>query len=135
MGNVNALRAMRLALTATDTMVGLPDCLHSAVVTYQVAPLEPLEMLLLATLGDITGIHRVIVMAENGRNVNAIRTWHAISTACARNGRVVLHQVRHLLKKCNLLLGKRLEVAESLHVLYKRIHRRHAAQNRKHTWV
>ena len=57
---------MRLALTATDTMVGLTDCLHRAVITYQISPLEPLEMLLLATLGDITGIHRIIVM-EIGR--------------------------------------------------------------------
>lgn len=94
MGNVNALRAMRLTLTAADTMVGLADGFHRAVVTYQVAPLEPLEMLLLAALRYIARIHRVIVMTENRRNVNAIRTWHTIRTAGARNSRVVLHQVR-----------------------------------------
>ena len=92
-------------------------------------------MLLLATLGDITGIHRIIVMAENRRNVNAIRTWHTISTVSARDSRVVLHQIRHFLKKRNLLLGKRLEMTEGLHILDERIHRRHAAQNRKHTRV
>ena len=53
MGNVNALRAMRLTLTAAYTMVGLADGFHRTVVTYQVAPLEPLEMLLLAALRDI----------------------------------------------------------------------------------
>ena len=52
--DVNTLRTMRLALTAAYAVVSLAHRLHSTVVTYQETPLEPLEMLLLATLCNIT---------------------------------------------------------------------------------
>lgn len=127
--NIYALRTVRFALTTTYTMVGLADSRDSAVVAYEVSALQALEILLLVTLGDIPRIYGIIVVAENRRDVDTVRAWHTISTGRARNGRVVLHKIRHLLKERNLLFGKRLEMAESLHVLYQRIHRRHTAQH------
>ena len=89
--NIDALRTVRFALTTTYTMVGLTDSRDSAVVAYEVPALQALEILLLVTLGDITRIHCIVVVAENRRDVDTVRTWHTISTASARNSRVVLH--------------------------------------------
>ena len=90
---------MRLALTAAYAVVSLAHRLHSTVVTYQETPLESLEMLLLATLRDITRIDTVIVMPEDSRDVDTIWTWHAVCAARTWNSRVVLHEIRHLLQE------------------------------------
>lgn len=133
--NIYALRTVRFALTTTYTMVGLADSRDSAVVAYEIPALQALEILLLVTLGDIPRIYGIIIMAENCRDVDTVRAWHTISTGRARNGRVVFHKIRHLLEERNLLFGKRLEMAESLHVLYQRIHRRHTAQHSENARV
>ena len=129
--NIYALWTLGTALAAAYTMIRLADGLHGPVVADKITPLEPLEMILFATLGDFTGIHMVIVMPENRRDVDAVRTRHAIAAGGTRHGRVVLHEVRHLHQERFLLVIKRLEMRKRLHMLDQRVHGRHPAQHRE----
>ena len=68
--NIYALWTLGTALAAAYTMIRLADGLHGPVVADKITPLQPLEMILFATLGDFTGIHMVSVMPENRRDVS-----------------------------------------------------------------
>ena len=108
--NADVLRTVGLALAALDAVIGLTEAWHY--------PIERDEILaaMLALLG-ITHSHgqRALVLAlvvvyKDGRDINAVRTRHAVFTVVARNILKAYNLLGYLfVEVAHLLVGKRLE--------------------------
>ena len=84
-GNVYALRAMLVALLAADAMVCLAQFWHAAVIAYEIgAPVLNVFRVVCAPVGHVAVVYALVEMAENGRNVDAVWTRHAIVALIAR---------------------------------------------------
>ena len=83
--NLNALRAMRLALATLYTMVGLTVARHDAVERNEVLTAMLAVLCLTNAHRQRTFVLTLIVMHKDGGDVNTVGTRHAILTIVAGN--------------------------------------------------
>ena len=106
-GNVYGLRAMRIALAASDAVTGLPQTGDTSVIANQESASCATVILALAVLRYISFIDTFIVMEQYGRDVNAIRAGHAILAIVAGDGRVLGYQISRVEEKLLLVFCQR----------------------------
>ena len=125
--DVDILRTMRVTLSAIYAMVCLTKRRNRAVVTDEVDATCLLVVLCLFALRHITLVHALVVVGEDARDVNAVRTRHTILTVVARYGRVAHDKVcRFTLKPVHLFLCQWLQRTERADVILKMLHIGHA---------
>ena len=83
--NVDALRAMGIALRATGAVVGLSKLGHATVVTYQISPPGLTIVPVLRICRDVAVVYTFVVMQQNCRNIYSVRARHTIFTVVARD--------------------------------------------------
>ena len=104
LGNVDALRAVYVALPATDAVVGLPETRHAAVVPHQERPTRLTVTLALRRGDDVALVHTLVVMQQHRRDVDAIGARHAVLAVVARDGGVLQHELRRLFEEILLIV-------------------------------
>ena len=93
--NVYSLRAMLNTLTATYAVIGLSETWNAAVIAYEEgSPL--LEIFRIFTVsGHVAFLYALVVMGEDGWNIDAVRTWHAVVALVAWYGLEVVYVLRY----------------------------------------
>ena len=91
--NVDALRTMRHALATSDAMVSLPQTRHTPVIPYQESTARLPVVLFLRTFRHVALIDALVIMYQNRRYINAVRTRHAIFAIIAGHSGILHHQV------------------------------------------
>ena len=104
LGNVDALRAVYVALPATDAVVGLPETRHAAVVPHQERPTRLTVTLALRRGDDVALVHTLVVMQQHRRNVNAVGTRHAILAVVAWDSGILQHELCRLFEEILLIV-------------------------------
>ena len=107
-GDIDVLRAGRSTLSAAHAVVCLAYGLDTAVKGYKVCPAGLPVFRVLCVFIDIALVHTFVVMGENGRDVDAVRTRHAILTSGARDKREIDIFFGNLFQKFEVFPGKRL---------------------------
>lgn len=131
-GNVNALRAMRTTLVATYAMRSLPQFRDTSIVTDKKRPPRFPIILILRIYRHISFIKTFVVMQQNSRNINSIRTWHTIFAIVARHGVKLHHPVGHPLKKSKLFFAQSFQRAICAQIVFQVLHACHSAQHSQH---
>ena len=121
-GDADVLWAVRYAAVAADAVCRLTFRLYYAVVTDEETAAGFLEVLVLDGYGDVSLVDALIIMCECGRDVNAIRTRHAVLTRSARHKRKLYELVRHVFKEFVVLFGAGLEGTERGKIVLKMLH-------------
>ena len=81
---------MALTLAATDTMVGLTDGRYRTVVADEVLLTQLPVVGVFQILRHSTFVHQLVVVQQDGRDVDAVRTRHAILTIVTRMGAIAV---------------------------------------------
>ena len=81
---MDILRTVRCTLPTTDTVVCLTQFGHCSVQTYQVVSAQLIILLIHFLTRQRTLIFTLVIMYEDGGNVDAIRTGHTIFTVVTR---------------------------------------------------
>ena len=71
-------------------------------------------------------------MDKHGRNVNTIRTRHAIFAVIARHRRIFQHQLCRFFQKLLIILGQRNQRGVCTDIILQMLHIRHTTQHRQH---
>ena len=93
-------------LVASDAMVRLTQTRHTAVITYQKSTTGLTIILVLTAFGQISLIHTFIIMYQDRRNIDTVRTRHAILAIVARHRGIFKHQLCRLFQKFLILIGQ-----------------------------
>ena len=101
--DVDALRTVGRTLVAPDTVVGLAELRHTAVVTDKESAAGTAVVLVLSVTGHIPLIDTFVVMQEDGRYVYPVWAGHTILAVVARDGLVLHHQVCRFLQEGELI--------------------------------
>lgn len=101
--NLNILGAMRNTLVTTDAMVSLAQPGNTSVIPDQKSTARLTIIFSLTTLRHMALIHTFVIMQQYGRNIDTIRTRHAILTVIARNGRKLHHQISRIIQELHFL--------------------------------
>ena len=131
--DVDALRAVFVALAASGAMVSLTQCRDCAVIADQIRTACLAVVLGFAAVCDIPFIHAFVVMQEDGRDVDAVRARHAVFAVVARYRRVGHHQLRRFLQKIEFFLVEGNKRGVGLHIVDQMFHIGHAAQDGQDT--
>ncbi len=97
-GNVDLLRAMRLASAAGYAVVCLTQARNRPVVTHEERLACLAVVLGLGAFGNIALIDTFIIMEQNAGNVEAVRTGHAVFAVITRNSRILADQFGRLVE-------------------------------------
>ena len=103
-GYLDVLRTMLHALAATDAVVGLPELGHSTVVAHQEGAASLPIVGVLAAFGHIALVDALVVVEQDGRNINAVGAGHAILAVVAGNRGVLLDQLGRVEEELPLLV-------------------------------
>lgn len=102
--NVDALGTMLYTTATTDAVTGLTQTRHRAVITDEEGTTSFAELLqvivrhlfFVVNLHHIALVDTLVVMQQDGRDVEAIGTRHAVVAVVARNGGITDIEVCHL---------------------------------------
>lgn len=104
---VDGLRTMRGTLVASDAMTGLSQFRYTAVVAYKESASCFFVVFTCLALRNIPFVDTLVVMYENGRNIDAVWTGHAIFTVITGDGRILHHQLRGFFQILFVVIGQR----------------------------
>jgi hypothetical protein len=82
---MNALRAMRLTLATLDAMIGLAIARHYPIERNKILATMFAIVCIACTRWQRTLVLALVVVYEDGWNINAIRTRHTVLTIVARD--------------------------------------------------
>ena len=115
--NVDTLRAVMHALVAAYAMVRLTKTRHTAVVTHKEGtPGFPI-VLVLRRSWYITLVDALVVVGEDTRNVQSVRTRHTILARRTGNRGVFQHGLRRIFKQSKLLVRTGIERSERAYIV------------------
>ena len=90
---------MFLTFTAFNASCSLSQLWNSAIVAYQVGPSGFTVAVVSAACYDVSIVDAFVIVQQNGRDVDAVWTWHAVFTVVAWDCRIFLHYGGCLLKE------------------------------------
>ena len=96
LGHVYALGAMRYTLLAAYAMIGLPQAGNRAVIAYQKSATSLFVVFSLPALRHVPFVDTFVIVQQDARNVQAIRTRHAIVATITSDGGILHHQIRRV---------------------------------------
>ena len=102
--DIDALRAVDCTCVASYASVCLAKFRYSSIIADQICPSGFSVVFILAAACNFSGIHALVVVQEDGRDVDAVWAWHTVFAVVAWNGRVVLHQFGSFLQEVQLFL-------------------------------
>ena len=124
---------MQNTLATTDAVVGLAQFGNSAVVPHEEGATCLTIVLCLLIFRHIPLVHTFIIMHENGRDVESVRTRHAVLAVVARDGGVGDVEVGNLVLEPFLFLcGEWFQRAVGAQVVLQMLHISHTTQSREH---
>ena len=126
---INTLRTMRSALVTPDTMTGLAKFRDTAVVTDQIGTTCFPIIGILRTLRNISFVQTLVIVQQNTRYIQSIRTRHTVFAVITRNGIEFHHQRCRIMQEADFLFRQRLQRRIGTQVILKMFHPRHAAQH------
>ena len=125
---------MRLTLATLDAVVGLTVAGHHAVERYEVLPTMLSVLRVTHTHRQRALVLAFIIMDEDGGDVDAIGTGHAVLTVVAGDILQTDNAVSHLAVQVVLFLfGQRLQRTVAQQVILQVLHIGHAAKHGEHT--
>ena len=104
-----ALGAMAHALVASYAVVGLAQLGYGAVVAHEEGATHLGITFVLAALGDVAFVDTLVVVEQDGRDIEAIGTGHTVLTVVAGDGGVLGDELGRIVEKLVLLLGEGLQ--------------------------
>lgn len=130
--DVDALRTVGRTLVAPDTVAGLAELRHAAVVTDKESAAGTAVVLLTAA-GHIPLVDALVVMQQDGGYVYSVRTRHTILAVVARDGLILHHQVCRFLQEGELIFRQRMQRRIGAQVVLQMLHISHTAEDSQHT--
>ena len=97
--DVDVLWAVRYALSASYAMAGLAKFRYTPVVSHEVCPAGFSVFRILARSRDVAFVEAFVVVQQDGRNVEAVRTRHAVFAVIARDGLETHHDICNMLQE------------------------------------
>ncbi len=118
---------------AAYAMVGLTQFRHASVVTYQKgSPLFRVGGIVLPVIREIAFIYAFVIVREDGRDIEPVRTRHTVVAFVARDGLKVDDVRGDAHKEFVLLSAYRLQRGVGGGILYQMLHIGHSAEYAKH---
>ena len=132
--DVDALGTFLYAGAAADAMVGLTEGRDGLVVLVEerAAQLGVLRVLAVGRQGHLGDTP--VVVGEDGGDVDAVGTGHAVLAVVAGDERVLLDELGSLEEEVTLLVGEGYEGAEGVEVVLQVLHIGHAAEGCEHAF-
>ena len=139
--NLDILWTVAYALTASDATICLAYLLNASVIADEIGASGPAVGLHLfrvftavpVRFGDgVALVHALVVVAEVARNVDAVRTRHAVLAAGAGDKRILAQAVSDFFEKFHIVLGERHKRRVGSEVVPEVFHIGHSAQYRQH---
>lgn len=131
--DVDALRTVGRTLVAPDTVAGLAELRHAAVVTDKESAAGTAVVLVLTAAGHIPLVDTFVVMQQDGGYVYSVRTRHTILAVVARDGLILHHQVCRFLQEGELIFRQRMQRRIGAQVVLQMLHISHTAEDSQHT--
>ena len=116
-------------MVATSTMIRLAEFRYTAVVPDQISPASFAVVFILSALRDIPLVHTFIIMKQNSRNIDTVRTRHTVFAVVTWDGRILHHQVGGVEQETVFLFRQRLQRTVGAEVVLQVLHVSHAAQH------
>ena len=95
-GYLDALRAMRFALMATDAMVRLTQTGHAPVVAYKKGTARLAVVFVLGRRRHVAFVDALVVVGEDAGDVDAVGAGHAILACGAGYGGIAQYHLRRI---------------------------------------
>lgn len=130
--DVDALRTVGRTLVAPDTVAGLAELRHAAVVTDKESAAGTAVVLLTAA-GHIPLVDALVVMQQDGGYVYSVRARHTILAVVARDGLILHHQVCRFLQEGKLIVRQGMQRRIGAQVVLQMLHIGHTAEDSQHT--
>lgn len=127
--NVNSLRAMGRALVAAYAMARLPELGDATVIANEESLAGATEIRVAGIKGHVALVETLVVVEQDGWDVNAVGAWHAVLAIVARDGFEPHHLSRSVLQKLEIVVRKGFKGGEGLQVILKMLHESHTAQD------
>ena len=110
-------------------MIRLAEFRYTAVVPDQISPASFAVVFILSALRDIPLVHTFIIMKQNSRNIDTVRTRHTVFAVVTWDGRILHHQVGGVEQETVFLFRQRLQRTVGAEVVLQVLHVSHAAQH------
>ena len=113
-------------------MARLTKTRHAAVVAHKESLAFARIFRVLRRRRHIALVHALVVMHENGRYVDAVRTRHAVFAVVARDGWILENKLSHILEELQVVVSQVDKRRVSVQILLQMLHVGHAAQDGQH---
>lgn len=130
--NINALGAMALTLSTTNAMICLTQTRNAAVITNEEGTACFFVLRVTHFVAVVIFVDTFVVVLEDARDIDSIRTGHAILAVGAGNERIVDEDLSHVIKHIEFLVGTRIERTISAEVVFEMFHVSHTAKHSKY---
>ena len=116
-------------------MIRLAEFRYTAVVPDQISPASFAIVFILSALRDIPLVHTFIIMKQNSRNIDTVRTRHTVFAVVTWDGRILHHQVGGVEQETVFLFRQRLQRTVRAEVVLQVLHVSHAAQHGEYAGI
>lgn len=139
--NIDILWTVAHALTASDATICLAYLLNAAVIADEIGAsglavglhLFRAFIAVHVRFGNgVALVHALVVVAEVARNVDAVRTRHAVLAAGAGDKRILAQAISDFSEKFHVICGERHKRRVGPEVVLEVFHIGHSAQYRQH---
>ena len=132
---LDVLRTVFNAFPASDAVISLSERLYASVVINKILSARLLVVVVLRVCGYLAFVQTFVVMREDARDVDTVRTRHAILACGAWHVVYRCHDFSRLLQHLLLIVVERYDRREGIDIVLEMLHAGHAAKHIKHLRV
>ena len=113
-------------------MIRLTKLRHTTIIAHEEGLTSLTIVSVLLTFRQVTLIHTPVVVRQDARDIQSVRTRHTIVALVTRHRRILLHQVSRNKEKLLLLIRQLLERSETTNIVLQVLHIGHTTQCTEH---